>query len=388
MKPVRACLFPLILSLVALFLVSGHYSPSSASAFRDEFIANYVGNRFNEQVNLVKKNKDIIPGEVKSLIGDAMAPGVPYERRMYLLDIASAMSSMYKYWHNDDKPLIEVEMLQRMEIQKERERLVELEKWTRYEKFLGNIIMNEHKAQMEAEQLPPVIFPHWLHRVWFQCKVCHPKVFVMKKGGNDISNAHILEGKQCGVCHDGKVSFGAKEKCENCHNAGRPEGDRLYDMTKLDTKRIKEVAARLGGEWNPEKLNGGRLPLDRFGFIDWVALDNNNAFRPVSSLSKDFKEEIRDNRILFETTSPAVNNVLFDHKVHSTRIMCETCHPSIFTDKLGDNPIKMSDMASGRYCGYCHGKVSFTFADCLRCHNQPKGQPVKDALVHRHEIKP
>jgi len=68
-----------------------------------------------------------------------------------------------------------------------------------------------------------------------------------------------------------------------------------------------------------------------------------------------------------------VDDVLFDHQVHSDWIKCSTCHPAIFRDELGGNMIKMTDMAKGRFCGHCHGKVSFTFADCLRCHKKRRG---------------
>ncbi|MDO8427457.1 MAG: cytochrome c3 family protein [Deltaproteobacteria bacterium] len=373
--------------LSALIILAPYSAAGAENAFRNEFIINYKANRFPQQAELVKKNKEAMPGEIKALTAEALSPDRDFEDRMYLLDIANAMGSMYKYWHGDEKPLLEVETIQKMEIARERQRAAEAEKWARYEKLLGNFIMKEHLKQMEAEGLNPVIFPHWLHRVWFQCKVCHQDIFVMKRGGNDISKTHILEGKQCGVCHaDNGIAFGTKGNCERCHNAGKEGAGRLQDMANLDHKKIKEAASRLGAEWNYENLPAGRIPIDRWGFIDWLKLKELKVFNPVISLTKGFKDEVRDNKILFESGNDLASNVLFDHKVHSTWIKCSTCHPAVFKDSLGGNHIKMTDMSAGKFCGHCHGKVSFTFADCLRCHKVPKGSSVSGALIHEFKI--
>jgi len=34
-----------------------------------------------------------------------------------------------------------------------------------------------------AEQagMPPVVFPHWFHRIRFKCKVCHEEIFLMSR---------------------------------------------------------------------------------------------------------------------------------------------------------------------------------------------------------------
>ncbi len=376
----------LVLSvLISLFFVSIMFTTtlSKESSFRREFIENYKRLRFEEQVRLVKKSKDIMPGEIRALIDEAMEEGKDFEDRMYLLDIASTMAYMYKHWHGNGEDLIkEIQTLIRTEIRKEEERIAEIMKWKKEEWFLGNFVMKTHLKEMEAEGLSPVLFPHWVHRIWFKCKVCHDEIFIMKRWTNDISQQKILQGKQCGVCHNGKMAFGADRDCERCHIAGKAEAKRLYDVTHINHERIKEVADRLGAEWHPENLPDGRLPLDRFRFINWIELKKRKVFKPVTSLNKDFKDEVRDNKILFESTSPVVNNVVFDHEIHSSWIKCSTCHPALFKDKLGGNRIRMIDMARGMFCGHCHGRVSFTFADCKRCHNQPKNVPVKGALLH------
>ncbi|MBI5179864.1 MAG: hypothetical protein HZA05_00510 [Nitrospirae bacterium] len=384
MKRKQYNLFVLFAVLLLIFAVP-MLLLAQESQFRTEFMINHMRQNFDEQVRIIRENKNKIPAEVKSLLADALKEDKTFEERMYLLNMANAMASMHKHWNGDDKPLIEVETIQQIEVLRESKRVEEIKKWEKYERLLGNIVMKEHLPQMEAKGLEPVVFPHWLHRTWFACKVCHEDVFVMKRGANDISEAHIKEGKQCGVCHNGKIAFNANEKCERCHNLSKAETTLSYDTGKVDHKRIKEVAARLGAQWNIENISGGKLPIDSFGFIDWLELKKKKVFSPVLSLSKDFKDDVRDNIILFESKGIGLNNVLFDHNLHSSWINCATCHPAVFKDGLGANNVRMADMAIGKSCGHCHGKVSFTFADCQRCHIQPKDKPVKGALIRKEK---
>lgn len=387
MKHIRSIFWKsagLLLASVLSCLVLSTDVNAAENSFREEFIRNYKGLRFEEQGMLVKKNKDIISNEIKMLITDAMLEEA-FERRIYLLDVAKVMAYMNKYWNSGDEGMIhEVETIISKEVEREDKRVAELMKWKADEKFLGNLVMKEHMEEMGAVGLSPVLYPHWIHRIWFQCKVCHEDIFVMKRGSNNISQEQIVQGKQCGVCHNGKIAFGANEQCERCHVAGKPEARALYDVKGLDHKKIKEVASRLGGDWNAENLPGGEVPLDKYKFIDWLELKRRNVFSPVTSLDKNVNGEIRDNQILFEA-KVAVNDVLFDHKIHSSWIKCSSCHPAIFKEELGSNEVRMVDMAQGKNCGHCHGNVSFSFAACSRCHSQPKGKAVKGALTRKEK---
>jgi c(7)-type cytochrome triheme protein len=371
------------LLLAGILLAASIHGMASEGSFREKFIGNYKGQRFQQQVLLVKENKDIIPEEVRALIEEAMQEDKGFEERMYILDIANVMASMHKHWNDDEGPLKEVEPFIREELEKEKQRVAELMKWKKEERFLGNFVMKAHKEEMDKEGLAPVLYPHWLHRIFYQCKVCHDDVFTMKRWANDISQKEIIQGNQCGVCHNGKIAFGADEKCERCHIAGKPEARRFHDVTQIDHEKIKEAAIGVGAQWRPEELPGGKLPIDRFKFIDWLELKKWGVLNPVASLDKDFTEEIRDNFILFESTSEFVQNVVFGHRVHSTWIKCSTCHPAVFKDELGGNDVKMLEISRGNFCGHCHGKVSFTFADCLRCHNQAKGEAPEGVLTRK-----
>lgn len=51
------------------------------------------------------------------------------------------------------------------------------------------------------------------------CKDCH-KVGMfqaMKKGSVSIKMADMYEGKYCGFCHDGKITFDLAANCGRCH---------------------------------------------------------------------------------------------------------------------------------------------------------------------------
>ncbi|MDH3426935.1 MAG: hypothetical protein OEM23_00740, partial [Gemmatimonadota bacterium] len=72
--------------------------------------------------------------------------------------------------------------------------------------------------------LPPSVFPHWVHRIRFQCRVCHLELFEPRLGANDITMAAIDEGRFCGRCHDGDTAFDVSfDSCQRCHQP--PEQD-------------------------------------------------------------------------------------------------------------------------------------------------------------------
>ena len=83
--------------------------------------------------------------------------------------------------------------------------------WAEY----ADVIINE---KAESEGMPPVIFPHWFHRIRFQCSVCHVDLgFKTKAGGNYITMDKISQGRFCGACHNGEVAW-SPENCDLCHS--------------------------------------------------------------------------------------------------------------------------------------------------------------------------
>ena len=78
----------------------------------------------------------------------------------------------------------------------------------------------------ETAGMPMVRFPHRPHTEWLDCKNCHDRIFVAKKGANDIGMLDILNGEYCGRCH-GAVSFPLTQ-CARCHSVpweGAPTGN-------------------------------------------------------------------------------------------------------------------------------------------------------------------
>ena len=78
----------------------------------------------------------------------------------------------------------------------------------------GDIIMNR---ESEKAEMPPVVFPHWFHRIRFKCKVCHDDIFVMKAGANEVTMIKIIKGEFCGKCHNGRIAW-APLYCDRCHS--------------------------------------------------------------------------------------------------------------------------------------------------------------------------
>jgi len=374
----------LVAASILVFMLSATAGAEN-SRFREDFTKSYRAGRISALVYLVKANKETIPAEVRGIMDEALAPGTPYAEKMDLLDLASAMASMYREASNDPSLADEVLGVQRREIDKENARLAELKKWDKYELVTGNIVMKGSEAAMAEAGLTPVIFPHWTHRLYYDCKACHPGVFRPERGGNGIDMAAIYAAEKCGVCHDGKTAFGAEKDCARCHAAGRPGAERLMDPGKLDLKAVGETATRLGGAWRPERLADKTLPLDRFNSIDWTRLARSMVRRaaPGPAAAESGTVKRHGSKILFEPRMDFIKNVVFDHGTHTEQSACSSCHPAPFKAELGANPVSMREMGSGKHCGACHGKVAFRFAECNRCHSIDKTGPGPAGVLTR-----
>jgi len=79
----------------------------------------------------------------------------------------------------------------------------------------GDVVLNRRS---DANGIRPVVFPHWFHRIRFQCKVCHSELgFRMRAGSNDVMMSDIINGKFCGMCHNNDIAWGA-DRCDLCHS--------------------------------------------------------------------------------------------------------------------------------------------------------------------------
>lgn len=87
----------------------------------------------------------------------------------------------------------------------------------------ADVVLNNRS---EVEGMLPVVFPHWFHRIRFQCRVCHSELgFEMKVGSTRPTMNEITGGAFCGACHDGDTAWSV-DNCGLCHSAqpGTPEG--------------------------------------------------------------------------------------------------------------------------------------------------------------------
>ncbi len=98
----------------------------------------------------------------------------------------------------------------------------------------GDVLMNNYS---DGAGMRPVVFPHWVHRIRFRCKVCHADLgFKMEAGGNEINMLKIIDGEYCGACHNGEVAWSV-ENCDICHTGkpGLPTQVHLSTTSKLNT---------------------------------------------------------------------------------------------------------------------------------------------------------
>lgn len=80
----------------------------------------------------------------------------------------------------------------------------------------ADVVLNNSS---DKEGVRPVIFPHWFHRIRFQCRVCHQELgFEMRVGSNKVTMEEIIDGKFCGACHNGEIAWSV-DNCDLCHSA-------------------------------------------------------------------------------------------------------------------------------------------------------------------------
>jgi len=77
----------------------------------------------------------------------------------------------------------------------------------------------QYKRKAEGmDDIPPAVFPHWIHRMQYKCGACHEELFKMKAGANEVTMDMMKEGQSCGICHNGKIAFEANfDTCLRCH---------------------------------------------------------------------------------------------------------------------------------------------------------------------------
>lgn len=223
-------------------------------------------------------------------------------------------------------------------------------------KDFGNVVINNYST---ANGEAAVIFPHWLHRTKYTCRLCHVDLgFAMQAGDTDIIEEDNNSELFCGFCHNGKIAFGPYidlaeqgkvRLCQRCHSQGQ----------KVQMKNSFS-AFRKG------------MPRERFGNgIDWMTAEDQGKIKLVdyldgASIKRNKIKEQQDFKI--EGAEQKMPQIIFSHQKHAVWNGCGTCHPEIFPVRKGSQPYSMQQIFAGQYCGACHDKVAFPNIDCQRCH--------------------
>ena len=132
-----------------------------------------------------------------------------------------------------------------------------------------------------------------------------------------------------------------------------------------------------GARVNLQRIDEATVQLkkDALGFPDWMAAIRSGAIKPRAGLLESDKMKVLDLDIVMKNTKE-MPHVLFPHLSHTLWLDCSNCHPVPFVEKTGGNPVSMTEVFRGKYCGMCHDRVAFvTFYACTRCHSVP--QPFK-----------
>ena len=129
---------------------------------------------------------------------------------------------------------------------------------------------------------------------------------------------------------------------------------------------------------SPDVVSLQQLPVDSYGFIDWVKAINDGTIAPRESINdKPPKLGPEDSEtfsgdVLIRSKMKFMPDVIFPHSAHTEWLKCSTCHPRIFKKKAGATPITMAGIWKGQFCGRCHDKVAFPTRNCFKCHSVPR----------------
>lgn len=159
-----------------------------------------------------------------------------------------------------------------------------------------------------------------------------------------------------------------------------PSADSDAPATELHPARSALERNPIHDEANPDFRRLQRIDeatrhmkRDAVGFPDWMAALRSGAINPWAGLSATDKMNVLDLDIVMKNTKE-MPYVRFPHQSHTVWLDCSNCHPVPFVAKTGANPVSMSQIFRGQYCGMCHDRVAFiTFFSCDRCHSVPQG---------------
>lgn len=180
-------------------------------------------------------------------------------------------------------------------------------------------------------------------------------VFVLALGGAWLSG--------CGAVKDQPGDNKAGPAPEELYPERAAYFDSFYRAVTEKGEEAREAAPQVSVE---------TLPKAQDGTVDWTRAVMEGYIDPAGTLEPDGQEKPPLNQnVVIKTFDPKVTDVFFPHTVHTYWLDCTSCHPAIFIPRAGANPIKMKEILDGKWCGRCHGRVSFNFwpeSNCTRCH--------------------
>ena len=140
------------------------------------------------------------------------------------------------------------------------------------------------------------------------------------------------------------------------------DGTDLAESSLPDEQEDERPAIEETLDWDEAQA---MLPKDAFGQVDWMQALRDGVIRPRSLDPDARKGEVFKLDFYFKNENP-IFDAYFPHSAHTQWLSCKNCHASIFPYR--NNDITMSLIFQKRFCGTCHGRVSFTLNACARCH--------------------
>lgn len=143
-------------------------------------------------------------------------------------------------------------------------------------------------------------------------------------------------------------------------------------LTPLAEDGIHDPAVETIERLQDPKRSMKDFPKDRRGEVNWVETLKQGFIAPRKSVTGDSWENhlMRPMPLdILMTNTAQMPHVLFPHYQHTEWLACGNCHPDIFIPQRDANPISMTRILRGEFCGRCHDKVAFSLWTCERCHS-------------------
>ena len=114
------------------------------------------------------------------------------------------------------------------------------------------------------------------------------------------------------------------------------------------------------------------LPVNKLGQRDWALALEQSIIQPRNAIDGERKPESVFKFDFYLKGSTPELDTFFPHSTHTKHLDCASCHPKLFPYR--GTKMTMEDINAGKYCGFCHGTVSFPPSElnCTRCHTEMK----------------